>query len=62
VDHIIPLKSDFVCGLHCHTNLRVITAEENKAKNNRYWPDMPEITPELKAMAKAFKESEMKNV
>lgn len=41
VDHIVPLQSDFVCGLHCEANLRVITAEENISKNNRYWPDMP---------------------
>lgn len=41
VDHIVPLKSDLVCGLHCEQNLRVITAFENISKKNRYWPDMP---------------------
>jgi hypothetical protein len=35
VDHIFPLKSDWVCGLHVETNLRVITAKENIAKKNR---------------------------
>ena len=40
VDHIIPLKSDFVCGLHVESNLRVIPAVANQRKNNRYWPDM----------------------
>lgn len=35
VDHIIPLISDKVCGLHCWQNLRVITATENCSKSNR---------------------------
>jgi len=35
VDHIVPLISKVVCGLHCEDNLRVITAEENNAKKNR---------------------------
>lgn len=41
VDHIVPLKSPIVCGLHCEDNLRVISALENIVKGNRYWPDMP---------------------
>ena len=41
VDHIVPLKSALVCGLHAHTNLRVIPASENQKKKNVYWPDMP---------------------
>lgn len=41
VDHIVPLCSPFVCGLHTHDNLRVIPATVNLAKGNRTWPDMP---------------------
>lgn len=41
VDHVIPLKSELVCGLHVHTNLSIITAAHNIAKGNRHWPDMP---------------------
>jgi len=41
VDHIAPLQSDLVCGLHCFNNLRVIPASENISKGNRTWPDMP---------------------
>lgn len=41
VDHIVPLISEFVCGLHCMANLRVITGSENCSKSNKYWPDMP---------------------
>ena len=40
VDHIVPLQSIKVCGLHCEANLRVITKRENLIKGNRVWPDM----------------------
>ncbi len=40
VDHIVPLSSEFVCGLHCIANLAVITKAENDRKQNRWWPDM----------------------
>lgn len=42
VDHIVPLQSERVCGLHAHTNLRVIPGLENKVKGNSVWPGMPQ--------------------
>lgn len=41
VDHIVPLTSQMVCGLHNEFNLRVIPGKENLRKHNREWPDMP---------------------
>lgn len=40
VDHIIPIKSPKVCGLHAFTNIRVVPKAVNAAKRNFYWPDM----------------------
>jgi hypothetical protein len=42
VDHIVPLKSEMVCGLHCEANLQILGASANVAKRNHWWPDMPE--------------------
>lgn len=41
VDHIVPLRSEIVCGLHWHMNFRVIPLSDNSSKANRHWPDMP---------------------
>lgn len=41
VDHIVPILSKLVCGLHCEANLALIPASVNTSKQNRYWPDMP---------------------
>ncbi len=38
VDHILPMNGKQVSGLHHYSNLRVITADENRRKSNLYIP------------------------
>lgn len=54
VDHIVPLRSPIVCGLHCEFNLRVVTMEENRKKSNLFWPDMPSSKKISQSMARAM--------
>jgi hypothetical protein len=46
VDHLVPLQSPLVCGLHTHHNLAVMATPDNQAKSNRIWPDQASTTNE----------------
>ena len=39
VDHIVPLVSKSVQGLHAETNLRIVLASDNLTKGNKFDPD-----------------------
>lgn len=41
VDHVVPLQSELVCGLHWEGNLQVLPVSDNLSKGNRHWHDMP---------------------
>ena len=49
VDHIVPLVSKKVQGLHVETNLRIITGKDNLLKNNKFDPETfnPNDVPSL---------------
>lgn len=38
VDHIYPLQSPWICGLHVHTNLVIMPAKRNMLKSNHSFP------------------------
>lgn len=39
IDHIVPICSAYVCGLHVPWNLKIITPLANGQKSNNWWPD-----------------------
>ncbi len=53
VDHIVPLQSPIVCGLHCEANLQILPGAANESKRNSWWPDMP---PEAYRQPRLFDE------
>lgn len=40
VDHIYPIQSKFMCGLHVETNLQILQRGPNRSKSNHRWPGM----------------------
>ena len=36
VDHIVPIKHELVCGLHCLANLQYLPKADNRAKGNKW--------------------------
>lgn len=41
VNHIVPLSSPIVCGLHVPWNLEIIPLPSNIIKSNHMWPGHP---------------------
>lgn len=53
VDHIIPILSKLVCGLHVHANMQILKKSENIRKGNRMWPGHPDPKRDMLLVAEA---------
>ena len=47
VDHIEPLYSELVCGLHVESNLQVITSKQNRLKHTHFVPYRVDINGQV---------------
>lgn len=50
VDHIFPLQSEYMCGLHVENNLQILTLTANREKGNVSWPGQLECQKDPKAL------------
>lgn len=55
VDHLVPLRSKLVCGLHVENNLAVMPAVVNLYKGCSVWPGGPQSRSEYRATIRQLK-------